>query len=288
MGTITFAGAGATLVVEAADLPANGGTFQNVLSGFDVGGVLDLRGLAYVPGATAIDPPGSLTVTDGGTTELYALSSEPAPGTMLYTWADPFGGTDVSSIACYCPGTMIRTPGGDVAIEGLGIGDVVLTAGGRVREIVWIGRRAYSRRFVRGRRHLMPVRIAAGALGENVPNRDLLVSPKHAMFLDGMLVPAVELVNGVSVVQVSDGDAVEYIHLELESHDLLVANNAASESYVDDDNRMMFQNAADHAARFPHWVAVPAVYCAERVEDGYALEALRVRVDGLAGVRVRA
>jgi hypothetical protein len=83
-----------------------------------------------------------------------------------------------------------------VAVESLEIGDIVVTASGARRPIKWMGWRSYSGRLLAGRRDMLPVCFSAGSLGEGLPRRDLFVSPKHAMFPNGALVPAEHLVNG--------------------------------------------------------------------------------------------
>jgi hypothetical protein len=130
----------------------------------------------------------------------------------------------------------------------------------------------------------MPVLIRAGALGRRLPRRDLMVSPLHAMYLDSVLVPAIELVNGRSIIQLETIEKVEYVHLELDTHDVILAEGALSETFVDDDSRGMFHNAADYHARYPEAEARPALYCAPRVTEGYALDAIRRRINERAGL----
>src|SRR5581483_12260020 len=102
-----------------------------------------------------------------------------------------------TAIACYVRGTLIDTAAGDVAVEDLKIGDKVATAAGVLRPVKWIGTRSYGGRFVMGRTDILPVRIKAGALDENVPRRDLWISPHHAMYLDGVLIEVRDLVNDI-------------------------------------------------------------------------------------------
>ena len=150
-----------------------------------------------------------------------------------------------------------------------------MTAAGPSEPIVWVGRRSYAGRFLAGQSHLLPIRIGAGALGAGLPHRDLLVSPCHAMFLDGVLVPAASLVNGSTITQERAAQRVDYIHLELATHDAVLAEGAPSETFVDDGSRGVFHNAAEHGGGEPDG---PAEYFAPRVTQGYQLEAIRRRL----------
>ena len=152
----------------------------------------------------------------------------------------------------------------------LAIGDTVLTASGRPRPITWIGRRSYAGRFLAANPGVQPIRLRAGCLGDGLPRRDLLVSPDHALFLDGLLIPARCLVNGRTVTQECRLDRVDYYHVELDTHDVLLAEGAPSESYLDDDSRGLFHNAAGFAALYPD-APKPNGFCAPRVEHGAEL-----------------
>ncbi|MCG4254333.1 Hint domain-containing protein [Acetobacter senegalensis] len=185
---------------------------------------------------------------------------------------------------CYCRGTLIETDAGEVGVEALKIGDLVKTRFNGYQPIRWIGRRAYSGQFATGNRDVLPVVFKAGALGcdahgHALPRQDLAVSPLHAMYLDEVLVPAVHLVNGTSIVQAEAMDEVAYFHIELEKHDIILANGVESETFVDDGSRGMFHNAADYARLYPDALPTPATYCAPRVEEGQTLETIRRRLN---------
>jgi type VI protein secretion system component Hcp len=186
---------------------------------------------------------------------------------------------------CYCPGTLILTDSGEVAVETLSIGDVVMTMSGAARPIKWIGRRSYAGRFAFGRKDILPVCIKAGALDENTPRRDLWISPHHAMFLEEVLIEACDLVNGVSIVQAETVDKVEYFHIELDSHDVLVVEGSFSESFIDDDSRNMFHNAPEYRTLYPADEQGSVRYYAPRLDAGYAVEKARRHIEARAGLR---
>ena len=214
-----------------------------------------------------------------------AAALQPGPGNSVTV--QPPSANITFTPACYCAGTLIRTERGDAAVEALRIGDRVLTARGTLEPIRWIGTRSYGGRFLAGHDHLLPVRIRAGALGDGLPARDLLVSPKHAMLLDGVLVAAELLVNGSTVVRERGLARVDYFHVELAEHDAIWAEGAASETFVNDDSRGMFHNAHTFEQLYPGAHA-PAVYCAPRVTEGFKLKAIRDRVNARAAANARA
>jgi hypothetical protein len=108
------------------------------------------------------------------------------------------------------------------------------------------------------------------------------------MYLDGVLIEAKDLVNGVSVLQAERVDRVEYFHIELETHDVILAEGAPSETFIDDDSRGMFHNAHEYHAMYPATArdgVAPARYCAPRLSEGYEVEAARRRIERRAGLR---
>ncbi len=187
-------------------------------------------------------------------------------------------------VTCFLAGTLIATERGERPVEDLAIGDLVLTHAGALRPIKWLGYRSFRAPFVDSGTDVVPVRIAAGALADGVPARDLIVSPLHAMLLDGALIPAGCLVNDASIRRCPDITDIDYIHIELDSHDIILAEGAPAETFVDCDSRMMFHNALDFARRYPNDTAPRWAFCAPRVESGFLLDHVRDRLAARAGL----
>lgn len=153
---------------------------------------------------------------------------------------------------CFLPGTAIATPGGAVAVENLAIGDDILTADGRTIAVAWIGRQTISTRFGPTERR-RPVRIAAGALGPDLPLRDLRLTADHALLLDGLLVNAGALVNGTSVTfePLADfGDSLTLYHVETDLHDVILAEGTPAETFIDYVGRQAFDNHTEYVALY--------------------------------------
>jgi hypothetical protein len=283
----------------SGDVPyAPGHTFAPWARFFSYGGAGGIGGVSFLnngvgqsgsAGQSGVSggAPGEAGSSQGITVHLHDEPNAPVSYTAYapgggggggFAFANVTGaGTITGDVPCYCRGTLIATKHGDKRVEDLSIGEAVVTLSGALRPIKWIGRRSYGGRFVRGNKDVLPVCIKAGALDDNVPKRDLWVSPHHAMHVDGVLIEAKDLANGVSIVQAERLDKVEYFHVELETHDVIIAEGAFSETYLDDDNRAMFHNARDYDALYPA-AAAAAPYCAPRLEDGYEVERVRQRL----------
>lgn len=204
----------------------------------------------------------------------------------------------VTAAPCFRAGTRLATPSGLVAVEDLAPDDVVLTLFGGAMAVRWMGhRRLDCARHARPW-DVMPVRVAAGALGEGLPCRDLWLSPDHALYLDGVLVPVRYLVNGATIVQEAVAE-VTYFHVELQSadglaaHGVVLAEGVAAESYLDTGNRGAFANGggavqahADFA--FGMWQRAgiaPLVLGGERLQAERRLVARRAEALGWRLVR---
>jgi hypothetical protein len=104
------------------------------------------------------------------------------------------------------------------------------------------------------------------------------VSPGHALYLDGMLIAARCLVNEHSIVREDSVNEVSYFHLEFAVHAVIFAEGSPAESFVDDESREMFDNAAEYHRLYPDALPTPARFCAPRVAEGRELERVRQRL----------
>jgi hypothetical protein len=172
---------------------------------------------------------------------------------------------------CFVAGTRIATSSGEVPVEQLSVGDRVLTACGCVAPIVWIGTGRVL--VTRGRRSAAtPVIVRRGALAENLPHRDLHLTKGHSLFIDNVLIPVEFLVNHRSIVWDDRAQEVALFHIELATHDVLLANGAPAESYRDDGNRWLFSNS--NAA----WGQKPLEPCAPVLTGGPLVDAIWKRL----------
>ncbi len=282
---IRFSGTGGSVSFQATDSNTLTTGLTGVIANFNAGDTLELSGLSYSNALGVAYSNLTASIYDGSISNVVAqLALQGGFSGLALTRDTLTGGTLI--VACYVAGTQIQTPSGLRAVETLAPGDCVSTVSGASPPIAWIGRRSYAGAFLYGQATLMPIRIRAGALAPGVPIRDLLISPQHAMYLDGALVPAADLVNGVSIFQDTSFDRVDYVHIELAEHDLIWAEGAACETFVDDGGRGVFHNAAEYYRHHPLRLRQPARYCAPRLQDGYALEALRQRLAQRAGLDV--
>jgi len=154
-----------------------------------------------------------------------------------------------ASASCFLRGTHILTPQGERRIEDLEIGDPVVTLTGDVKPIEWIGRRIYKRTSDRDWvESIRPVRIAAGALGVGVPHRELFLSQAHHLLIDGVLMRAIDILNGSSITLFSPAESeIEYLHIKLPMHDVIFAEGALSETLIlDNDAIERFDNFVEY------------------------------------------
>jgi Hint domain len=187
------------------------------------------------------------------------------------------GGPNGPSGNCFLKGTKIQTKSGERNVETLAVGDLLPTMSGGMRAVQWIGRYPLrksdpAKPWVK---EALPVRIARSALGPGVPHADLYVTGSHAVFVDGVLVPAEVLINGTSITRFepNETDELEFFHVKLETHDVIYAEGAAVET---------LRNVDESAVNFAEYFRL---YGEPRAED--ALYVPLVPVGGRAELKSR-
>jgi autotransporter-associated beta strand protein len=279
-GAIAFGGGDPPdLSFTIADAPTN------TIAGFTYGDTIDITDLAD-SSITSVSFSTSSDVLDidytgdagaplalnfaAGTPNDFATESDGAAGTTLF-----------EAIACFQRGTRILTTRGEALVETIHPGDMIVLArpdGPLVRPVVWMGHRRIDCTRHPDPGAVWPILVREHAFGTGLPQRNLWLSPEHAIFLDGVLIPVKQLVDDEMIVQIPL-NTVEYWHVELADHDVLLAEGLPCESYLDTGNRDGFVNGAAFAQAHPdfspkHWSAT----CAPLVLGGAHLHQVRGQV----------
>jgi hypothetical protein len=265
-----------TISGDAAGL-ASGQT----ITGFGPGETIVLNGFAAT-GETFV--PGIGLEVFAGTNEI-TLDITGGFKSSQFIVVDPLAVTTITTTAnapCFAARTRIMTPRGETAVEYLRVGDTVITRLGEDKRIIWIGRRKLDLGRHPHPKEVQPICIAADALAEGTPSRDLWLSPDHALYIDGHLIPAKSLLNGSNIYQ-ANRTSITYYHIELAEHAVIFAENAAVETYLETGNRGAFENGgADAIILHPDFgVTVRAEKsCARLVTSGRVVDEIRMRVMG--------
>ena len=180
---------------------------------------------------------------------LMFLNDVPPEGTDLWVThvADQMltanrTGDQSPHVICFTPDTRIATPDGETRVADLQEDDLILTKDDGPQPLRWIGSRRMSGARLYTMPELRPIRIRAGAMGLDVPDGDLLVSPLHRMLLKGdaaralfntdeVLVSAKDMVNDHSIYRDLSVTQVDYVHLLLDRHQIVFANGLESETF---------------------------------------------------------
>jgi hypothetical protein len=252
LNTFTFLGSAGELDLTAS--AASG--FADFIAGLNVASTLTPTNFVHILGdptvTVTLGQSGSGTVgvvklSDGAILGLNGITN--ASGNWFVNTAPDSGGTGTEvflSTVCYVAGTRVLTATGERAVESLSRGDFVLAlADGQLsaRSVKWVGRRRIDLTAHPRPETVAPVRIQRGAFADNIPHTDLLLSPDHAIFVDGKLICIRQLANGTTIRPEPGWTAVDYYHVELDEHAILVAEGLPAESYLNTGNRGFFANS---------------------------------------------
>ena len=190
--------------------------------------------------------------TQSGTIEFVVTDNTPDRLYYVCQYHSNMQGTItiVSPTVCYKKGTLILTNQGIIPIENIKVGDNVVTEGeiynnyklmkqdtSRIEPVIWIGNFKVDCLDTNSR----PICIQKNTFGNNSPFQDLYISPNHSVLLDGNMVTASSLLIGnTTIYQDMECTSVEYYHLECKTHCSILANGVLSETYLDANNRYVF------------------------------------------------
>jgi hypothetical protein len=283
--TVNFQNTGGTGMFAVSPASVNLGLLSSTpqINGLATGDKIEVIGAngATLSGNTLTFtyPSGLLGINDSTS---FQLNNIPGGSTISFN-----ASTGAVTFACFLRGTKVRTPHGEVAVEELRPGDEVLALKLGKATIKWIGRRQFDPRMIEDGKAAFPVRVCRHAIADNVPHRDLLLSPDHSLFFEGALIPVKLLINGSTIVQEIPDGPFEYFHIELDRHDVITAEGALAETYVDLGNRPMFggPGVVQFVPRQAHdWsdYAFPPLY------DGPDFKRVRAKIDVRAAMLARA
>jgi Hint domain len=151
-------------------------------------------------------------------------------------------------VACFTPGTKIATLRGETLVENLVAGDKVVTRDNGVQQIRWIGKKKVDWRMMTANPHLKPVLVRQGSLGNDLPERDLMISPNHRVLVANertalqfdeaeVLVAAKHLIGGLSVRSI-DSIGTTYIHFLFDRHEVVLSDGIWTESFQPTDTTL--------------------------------------------------
>ena len=285
--TVTFDGSTGTLAENYNNAPTDDGgltyndngkglpdsDLQVSVAGMQVGtggAVLDAIEIIGDTTATAVLTSGTLTVSNagGGGTDVFTLTGGTYNPTIDQVGTQVSGGNTFFHLdsVCFAAGTRILTADDERPVETISAGDYVVVLRGDVRSlepVKWVGYRTIDLSRHPRPRAAAPIRIARDAIDDHVPGQDLLVSPEHCLLFDGVLLPARQLVNDMTITQDLNRHSVSYYHLELERHAIVLAEDVPAETYLDTGNRAFFSNAGLALILHPEFLVNVGLRCWE-------------------------
>ncbi len=290
----------------ASSMAADGGLGSfSITATFDAGGVASVTGIGPVGWTNAVNPHATATTAKAGAFGLTGITTPDAVveqltfilptgvSTLNASFATANYGSEVGNILvnavsaipvsppCFAAGTCIATQRGPVPVEDIDVGDLILTLSGATRPVIWTGRRAVDCTSHPAPASVLPVRISAGAFGPGLPLRDLSLSPDHAIFAVGVLIPISELINATTIRQIAVR-SVTYHHVELDCHDVILAEGLPVESFLENDNRADMQGSPVMTLHPMFKGSDGATPCHRMTRQGPEVQQTRLHLDAIA------
>jgi hypothetical protein len=262
-------------------------SFNGTVTGFGNNDTLALSGVAGAVNAALSGNILQLTNGGGSLVETITLNTVSTNYSGASFHVSENGGNNKAIVtvtgaqaACFAAGTRIMTPAGQIPVEDLARNDVVNAHFAGAARIIWTGHRHVDCRRQSEPEKVWPVKVSADAFASGMPAQDLFLSPDHAIYFDGVLIPIRLLVNGKTIAR-SRVDEITYYHIQLSEHDVVLAEGMPAETYLEDDDRLAFDNPGDRptslgGAGIGRWESFG---CARLLLTGAKLDAVMDRVN---------
>ncbi|MCF2870611.1 cadherin-like domain-containing protein [Octadecabacter sp. G9-8] len=216
----------------------NGGADRDVILGGNGGDVVN--------GGNAGDDFDTLDLTGAGVDFITYTSADREDGIVNFLDGTTMTFEEIENVVpCFTPGTTIATPKGERLVEELREGDRIITRDNGIQEIRWTGRKEMTGKALVANPHLKPILVRAGALGNGLPERDMLVSPNHRMlvasdktqlyFEEREVLAAAKHLVGSEGIHAVDVMGTAYIHFMFDNHEVVLSNGAWTESFQPGD-----------------------------------------------------
>ncbi len=225
----------------------DGGSGADTISGGDDADRIFIGAGDVVDGGEGGIDNDTLVVTDAGATIVYDVGN-PENGTITFSDGSSATFTNIENVVvpCFTPGSLVATPTGPVPVEDIAVGDVVTTRDAGPQTVKWVGHKTLNAAALDNLPHLRPILIQKDSIAPGVPDRDMVVSPQHRMLIensatqlwlgeDQVLVKAKDMVLKPGINQITPEDGVTYIHIMCERHEILLVDNAWTESFQPGD-----------------------------------------------------
>lgn len=278
--TVDGAGDASGMTIDGgagADSIEGGSGADSILGGDDADTIVGGRG-DTIDGGSGGDDNDTLVIQGPAVITLDTPGGE--NGTVTWSNGDTLTFSDIENIdyiPCFTPGTLIKTARGEVPVERLRIGDRVLTRDNGYQMIRWIGARNLGAEETKARPSLRPIRIREGALGPNIPERDMQVSPQHRVLIgnaatqmwfgeEEVLVAATHLTCLDDVEEDAGEAGVTYVHILFDQHEVVLSDGLWSESFQPGD---MTLAALDGAQRSELLTLFPELDGQEMLHEVY-------------------
>jgi Ca2+-binding RTX toxin-like protein len=241
-------GAGDDIIYgEGGDDTLIGGEGSDTLEGGDDADRIIIGSGDVVDGGEGGNDNDTLVITDAGATVDYDTGN-PENGTVTFSDGSTATFTNIENVVipCFTPGSLVATPNGSKLVEDIQIGDLVETRDSGPQTVRWVGQKTLSVDDLARAPHLCPILLQKDSIAPSVPDRDMTVSPQHRMLIensatqlwlgeDEVLVKAKDMVRKPGIDQITPEDSVTYIHIMFDQHEILLVDNAWTESFQPGD-----------------------------------------------------